>query len=100
MAWLDALNRLNAAALRRFGVVHQLNGGPVQGEFVKPGKIFTLSDGVGITSRVPTLVVADGDVPVEPVGKLAVCEGDTYKVEESLPDGQGLTVLELSKVLA
>lgn len=95
MTAADRLTRLNAKALRRFGEEHQLNGEPVQGQFVKPGKTFTLSDGIGIQARVPTLVVADGDVPAAPVGKLAVCEGGNYRIEEALPDGYGLTVLEM-----
>ncbi len=92
--------RLNAKALARFGAEHTLNGVPVQGDFVKPGKTFTLSDSMEITARVPLLVVADGDVPAAPVGKAAICvddQGDSanYTVMECQPDGHGLTVLEL-----
>jgi hypothetical protein len=97
MTFADKQARLNAKALARFGEEHQLDGGPVQGDFIKPGKTFTLSDGVGMQARVPTLIVADGDVPVGPVGKSATCEGDTYTVEEARPDGHGLTILELQK---
>lgn len=95
MTAADRLHRVNAKALRRFGDEHQLDGAPVQGQFVRPGKTFTLGDGIGIQARVPTLVVADGDVPVAPVGKTAVCDGGNYTVEEAQPDGWGLTVLEL-----
>jgi hypothetical protein len=89
------LARLNAKALARFGAVHQLDGGDVQGDFVRPGKTFTLSDGMEMQARVPMLVVADGDVPAAPYGKAAVCEGGNYTVQEIRPDGHGLTVLEL-----
>lgn len=89
--------RLNAKALKRLGALHSLNGVDVQGVFTKPGKNFSLSDGIGIAARVPTLVVADGNVPANPVGKPAVCEATNYTVQEALPDGHGLTVLELEK---
>jgi hypothetical protein len=94
------LSRLNAKALGRFGASHQINGAPVQGWFVQPGKTFTLSDGIGIAARVPTLVVADGDVPVNPVGLGAVCENQAYTVQDVTPDGLGLAVIELEKVAA
>lgn len=97
MTYAARQTRLNAKALRRFGVLHQINGAPVQGDFVKPGKTFTLSDGQQIQATVPMLLVADGDVPVDPVGKPAVCDGDAYTVQEARPDGLGLTVLELQE---
>lgn len=100
MSWDTKLDRLNTLVLRRFGVQQLLDGAPVQGDFVKPGKTFTLSDGIPVMARVPTLVVADGDVPADPVGKAAVCDGLTYTVEECCPDGFGLTVLELKKAPA
>ena len=92
------LARLNAKALRRFGAEHVLDGLPVQGDFIRPGKTFTLGDGMAMVARVPTLVVADGDVPAAPVGKTATCEETDYTVQEVLPDGFGFTVLELEKV--
>jgi hypothetical protein len=92
--------RTNGKMLRRFGDVHQLAGVPVQGQFVRPGKTFTLSDGIEIAARVPMLLLADADVPIAPVGSQAVCEGLTYSVQEARPDGLGLTVFELEKVLA
>lgn len=98
MSFDAARDRVNATALQRFGEEHLLDGVTVRGDFVKPGKTFTLSDGMGIAARVPTLVVADGDVPADPVGKIANCEGEDYSVELDTPDGLGLTVLELQKV--
>lgn len=92
-----AFARANAAALRAWGDTHVLAGVAVQGDFLQPGKTFTLSDGVGITARVPTLVIADGDVPANVVGLVAVCGDGTYRVEEVLPDGAGLTMLELAR---
>lgn len=97
MAFAQLQDRVNAIALARFGALHQLNGVPVQGDFIKPGKTFTLSDSQEITARVPVLVVADGDVPVAPVDKAAVCEGVNYTIVEALPDGFGYTILELQK---
>lgn len=95
MPYADSLRRVNTAALRAMGKQHVLNGLPVQGDFVEAGKTFTLSDMQEIQALVPLLVVADGDVPVAPVGKAATCNGQNYSVEEAKPDGHGLTVLEL-----
>lgn len=89
-------NRINATALKRFGALHSLNGAPVQGDFVKPGKRFTIS-GVDMMASAPMLVAADGEVPANPVGKSAVCEGVTYTVMDAKPDGHGMTVLILQR---
>jgi hypothetical protein len=89
--------RVNATALARFGIDHVVNGVTIRGDFVRPGKIFTLGDGMEAIARVPMLIVADGDVPDQPVGKLATCDGQDYEIEETKPDGLGLTVLELRK---
>jgi hypothetical protein len=100
MTAASRLSRLNTKVLKRFGELHLLDGEQVQGQFVQPGKTFTLSDGIAIAARVPTLVVADGDVPDAPVGLAAVCEDEDYTVQEVNPDGLGLTVIELEKVPA
>lgn len=97
MSYADRQARLNAKVLERFGAPHQLNGDTVQGDFVLPGKTFTLSDGMEMQARVPLLVVADGNVPDAPVGKAATCGGTAYTVAECRPDGMGLTVLELEE---
>lgn len=99
-AFAQLLDRVNATALARFGGQHTLDGVAVQGDFVLPGKTFTISDfQEKIQARTPLLIVADGDVPAAPVGKPAVCDGVNYTIEEARPDGFGLTVLELQKVL-
>lgn len=95
MSAADRIARLNAKALRRFGALHKLNGRDVQGDFVRPGKNFTVGDAMGIAARVPSLVIVDADVPAGPVGLSAECDGETYTVAEALPDGFGFTVLEL-----
>lgn len=97
MSYAARLASLNAKALLRFGAQHLLDGQTVQGDFILPGKTFTLSDGMEVQARVPMLVVADGDVPVDPVNLSAVCDEVDYTVEEALPDGFGLTVLHLKK---
>lgn len=91
--------RLNAKALRRFGAEHLLDGQTVQGDFVQPGKTFTLSDGIPMQASTPVVVVADGDVPDAPVGKAFVPDvGGNYTVRLDRPDGFGLTVLDLEEV--
>lgn len=97
MTYADRQTRLNVKALARFGALHSLDGVQVQGDFALPGKTFTLSDAQQIQANVPMLLVADGDVPANPVGKPAVCNGQAYTVEEARPDGLGLTILELQK---
>lgn len=97
MTAASRLTRLNTKVLRRFGAPQQLAGQAVQGQFVLPGKTFTLSDGIEIQARVPLLLVADADVPAAPVGQAAVCEAQGYTVQEARPDGLGLTVLELER---
>lgn len=89
---------VNARALRAFGRVHQVDGVDVRGDFTRPGKVYTVGDGMQVAATVPTLVIADADVPADPVGKTAVCDGDSFVIAERRPDGCGLTVLELEAV--
>jgi hypothetical protein len=96
MTFAALQTRLNVTALKRFGAQHLVDGVAVQGDFVKPGRKFTIS-GVDMTASVPMLVAADGEVPANPVGKPATCEGVTYEVMDAKPDGHGLTVLILQK---
>lgn len=98
MSFAALQDRLNAVALRRFGVQHMLDGQTVLGDFVAPGKRFTVSD-VVFEADQPMLVVADGEMPADPVGKLAVCENVTYTVMDARPDGHGLSVLYLQQGL-
>lgn len=94
MTFADRQTRLNVKTLKRFGDLHLLNGVSVQGDFVKPGKKFTLND-VTFEAHQPMLVVADGDVPADPVGLPAVCEAVTYTMQDVKPDGHGMTVIYL-----
>lgn len=96
MAFAALQSRLNVTALKRFGAQHSLGGLPVQGDFVRPGKKFTIG-GVDMMSAQPLLVVADSEVPADSVGKAAICEGVTYEVMDAKPDGHGLTVVYLQK---
>lgn len=98
MTYAQVQDRINATVLKVFGASHVLDGGPVQGQFVRVGKTFALGDGVEFQARVPLLVVASADVPESPVGMQALCEDELYSVQECRPDGLGLTVLELERV--
>ncbi|WP_372826532.1 hypothetical protein [Polaromonas sp.] len=95
MTFAQRQARLNAKVLRRFGVAHVVNGVTAQGDFVLPGKTFAFNDGMEMQARVPTLVLADADVPTAPVNKAALCDGLAYTIQEARPDGHGLTVLDL-----
>jgi hypothetical protein len=95
----DAISRLNARALRRFGVLVQLDGVPVQGDYVA-GQRARDVDGMPVSATDPMCTVSTSDVPAAPVGKLLVhpTEG-TFKVMDLEADGFGLTVLKLQKGL-
>lgn len=97
-----AQDRLNAAALGRFGIpasaadAHTIDGAPVAGDFTRALKEHDV-DGMGVAAREPILTIADGDVPANPVGRTVVAEGVSYKVREIRADGLGLTQLVLQK---
>lgn len=94
MAFSDVLNRLNATALGRFGVVAELDGQEVQGDF-GAAQDERMVGGMPVSASNPMFVLADGDVPSEPVGKQLVHDGETYNVMAVEADGQGLTTLHL-----
>lgn len=96
MTFAALQSRLNAKALERFGAVHSVDGQDVQGDFVSPGKKFTIND-VSFEAQQPLLVVVDGDVPADPDEKPVVCEGTTYAIQRVESDGHGLSVLYLQR---
>lgn len=97
-----AQDRLNAAALGRFGIpasapdAATIDGVPVSSDFIAATKEHDV-DGMGMTSREPTLTVLDADVPAAPVGRTVVAQGGTYTVIDLRADGLGLTQLVLQK---
>lgn len=98
MTYADNQARLNAAVMAGFGAVHQLAGVSVRGDFVEASMALNMGEGMAAMSLKPMLVLGDQDVPANPVGLEAICNGKVYRVEEVQPDGHGLTVLSLSLV--
>lgn len=96
MAFADSLDRLNVAALGRFGVAVLLDGVSVQGDFSSPLKGMEVA-GMGFSTREPICTVATSDVPADPVGKQLVHAAVTYTVRETRDDGLGLTQLVLQR---
>lgn len=55
--------------------------------------------GMGIASAQPTLTLPTASVPANPVGVTAVVASASYTVAEHQPDGSGVSVLYLERVL-
>jgi len=95
MTFLDTqIARVNTAVLARLGEPVTVNGQSVTGDFAQPWQQGFL-EGVSASASQPQVVLADEDVPANPVGLSVVARGGTYTIAEARPDGYGLTTLLL-----
>ena len=104
MDWTALQARTNAACLSAFGdATIVLDGVVVTGDFCEPSDQVYL-DGVSAMATRPQVVVMDGDVPAEPVGKPCIAgplgqSPTAWLVADARPDGHGMTVLYLERPL-
>lgn len=98
MSWAALEERTNRAALRVFGSTQdapaKLGWRTVAGDLVESGDVVFL-DGVSAQATQPMFIMATPDVPDAPVGELLHIGVRSWLVEESRPDGRGMTVLYL-----
>lgn len=90
----DLLPTVNATVLAQLGEPLTVDGQAVQGDFAQPWEQGFLG-GVAAASSQPQAVLADADVPADPVGKTLTARGQDYTIADSRPDGYGMTVLLL-----
>lgn len=57
------------------------------------------ASGMAMASSMPTLTLPTASVPANPVGVASVVSGVNYTVAEHQPDGAGVSVLYLERVL-
>lgn len=91
-----ALSRLNTSTLRICDVEVDLGQGSVPAMFDDVAQIEPISE-FGANARQATLMVLDDYATPVSIGQSVSIKGTTYKVEDIVPDGYGLTVLTLSK---
>jgi hypothetical protein len=76
-----------------FGVNATLNGVAVRGIFDND---YVVQDmGGGVASSGPAFTLASSSVPSPVVGLVLVVNATSYKVVEAMPDGTGITRLQL-----
>jgi len=99
MDWNALQTRTNAACLAAYGdATIVLDGVVVTGDFCEPSDQVYL-DGVSAMATRPQVVVMDGDAPAEPVGKACTIGAVAWLVADARPDGHGMTVLYLERLL-
>jgi len=81
-----------------FATAATLNSAAVTGIFDN-GYAQSSAGGMGIASAQPTLTLPTASVPANPVGVTAVVASVSYTVAEHQPDGSGVSVLYLERVL-
>jgi hypothetical protein len=82
--------RVNASVLKHLSNAQAtLDGFPVQGIFKRD--YVEAGGGMGMSSTAPTFRMSSFDVPINPVGKLLIVNGVTYRVAAHEPDGTGVS---------
>ena len=89
------------AFLADFGVDCHINGQAVRGLF--DNQYITaapLASAAGLSASAPALTVPTADIPADPVGAMVYgLDGEDWRFIEHQPDGTGMSVLLLERVL-
>lgn len=96
MSFADLMATANASILNTLADVQVLIGADtVPGMFNDPSTATAL--GIGTADSSPSVRIASGVVPDDPVGQVVEVDGVPYTILTADPDGTGWTLLKLER---